>query len=125
MIRTTELRIGNRLWPFRVLNPKNIPLMGYSICVRHLAYSDEELNGDWEGIPLTPEIMEKCGFDVNGRRYHQDPLLVFDYNDKMAIMEICDKQEWEHSEIEISCKYLHQLQNLFFALTGEELKIQI
>ena len=63
-------------------------------------------------IPLTEEWLIKFGFE---KRYED----CFEYgkfilNDEFIMMDI---------DITIKCKHVHQLQNLYFALTGEELKI--
>lgn len=69
-----------------------------------------------EPIPLTPEILEKCGLTntiyLNGYAYNFD---------------ITGDVSFNHGEYEQICnvKYLHQLQNLYFALTGEELSVNL
>lgn len=76
-------------------------------------------------VPVTPEILEKCGFDHRHERKNADPQIEFLYEAKVQIMEIWDCQDWEHSCVDIPCKYLHQLQNLFYCLTGQELEIKL
>jgi hypothetical protein len=81
-------------------------------------------------IPLTPELLEKCGF-VKGERtwYHPATMLIELFN--TAKLEgnfhiIAGKKR--RSVFEAMSKrleYLHQLQNIFFATTGEELKVNI
>jgi hypothetical protein len=79
----------------------------------------------YKPIPLTEEILLKCGFI----RHHNDY-----YNTRIYIKNVIDniEFEWGCFPIElgsglivtnIKLKYLHQLQNLYFALTNEELKI--
>jgi len=64
-------------------------------------------------IPLTEEILLKCGFKIrkDGKLYH-DTLSLYEadfiFNSKSGII-----------------KNLHQLQNLYFALTGQELEVTI
>lgn len=74
-------------------------------------------------IPITAEMLEKCGFDNRHERKNIDPQIELVYNTKIQIMEIWDRQDWEHSCVDIPCKYLHQLQNLFYCLTGQELEV--
>jgi hypothetical protein len=68
-----------------------------------------------EGIPFSEEVLVKCGFESNP---YQDR-----YENKAIHIE-CNKLRGE-TELWIDrmphVKYLHQLQNLVFALTGEEL----
>lgn len=131
MLKPSELRIGNRLRPRRLLDPENIPPLGYMICAAHIAYSEEELNNDWEGISLTPEIMEKCGFEAMGddgkdsdgwRCYYTAR-----YNDSGKDYFCVWNDEPGYLMDNFSSApllYVHQLQNLYFALTGEELTIK-
>jgi hypothetical protein len=73
-----------------------------------------------EPIPLTEEWLLKFGF-------HLDPYKNFELNNininrlnfKLTIFEDDDRYD-----IPIKTKYVHQLQNLYFALTGEELIIK-
>jgi len=90
---------------------------------------------DWKPIPLTEEWLVKFGFDIkNGvskldfSKHHLECFdqLVFNLKDNY---NYCLKQwrgemldAWYISEKEV--KYIHQLQNLYFALSGEELTIK-
>jgi hypothetical protein len=115
-----ELRIGN--W------------------VQHEPYPDEKWQIDFKllesidlqlvecvGIPLTPEILEKAGFDYNaktnhswlnifegyvsiGHMFNKFPLVLSTDGNNMPLHHITS---------------LHQLQNLYFSLTGEELNVQL
>lgn len=93
---------------------------------------------DIEGIVLTPEILEKCGFyykpcGISGADMwqgmgfwyrvnelpHQEFLLRGDFSRKKPIA--LKLVGWFNSNIE----YLHQLQNLYWCLCGEELDIKL
>jgi len=68
-------------------------------------------------IPLTEDILLKCGFEKDGTTYHN----------QIAIYHIYDNftynvNYFEHDNL-IEIIYLHQLQNLYFALTNIELEI--
>ena len=89
--------------------------------IENISHTDN--TDTFEPIPLTEEILLKCGFEKieNGWK-------VIDF--------ICFKISWErlagltltfeNESIYIShIKHLHQLQNLYFALTNEELTIQL
>jgi hypothetical protein len=69
-------------------------------------------------IPLTPEILEKCGFekDIDDMYLETKHILFVSYNDDEFVH--CKNTALDTL---VSIKYLHQLQNLYFALTGEEL----
>lgn len=124
MINANELRIGN--W----VNFNNIPhqIDGGDIYdlesgpnVRDNADPDR-----WLPTPLTPEILEKCGFvketgDSAAWIKHGTILIKStDYDDGRLI--VVGLSYWVGEEQH--CCYvhnLHQLQNLYFALTGTEL----
>ncbi len=105
MIKASELRIGNWI----VFDGK---------ILRATSNIIHSLDEEWfqaEPIPLTYEILEKCGFEC-----------------------LCSK--WKNGHIELlvnlngydffyggftKLEYLHQLQNLYFALTTEELEVNL
>lgn|SRR5690349_4803511 len=121
MIDEKELRIGNFVLAGELGKPYQI-MMG-----------DEIDNSEYyDPIPLTPEILEQCGFtlsDDNRRTYELEKgnckIIVF----IDGSITVTDESYLEVHGIciggnEKTQNYLHQLQNLFFALTGEELKIK-
>lgn len=77
---------------------------------------------DFEPIPLSPEILEKAGFEIpvntSSYAYRMGKWAVFLWptgaiSVEFKNIEICELQ------------HLHQLQNLYFSLTGEELTINL
>jgi len=66
-------------------------------------------------IPLTEEWLIKFGFD--GQDYN---LFTIELSRNQFMIL---KDEWL-IVISNNCKYVHQLQNIYFALTGEELTIK-
>lgn len=82
-------------------------------------------------IPLTPEILERCGFEKGFGEYAliQDsyPLRFREEGEKYILSFHYFGSNGESNEEEIICefKYLHQLQNLYFALTGQELEVNL
>ncbi len=115
MIKANELRLGN--W---VLN-KGRYLLVQSIddtCIN--VGFDSGYHKEIEPIPLTPDILEKVGFimDRNG----------FALPDKMSLSFSVTKDGeyllcWLDKSLGVIVRNLHQLQNLYFALTGTELEI--
>jgi len=76
-------------------------------------------------ITLTADLLLKCGFD----REERDLFIQFANNFNLTWNEIDDVGcclEWKEYNLFQwgKCEYLHQLQNLYFALTGEELTIE-
>lgn len=75
-------------------------------------------------IPLTHELLEKCGFAKAGSNYEKDWLLLHTHLERQTF----DFLLYESSSRKLKATpilYLHQLQNLVFALTGEELEINL
>lgn len=87
-----------------------------------------------QGIPLTEEWLLKCGFKVKHMMDTQKYQIIVFHNLKMGYLSfdfslcINDTNEYSHLDNLVSIskpmKYLHQLQNLYYALTGEELEIK-
>lgn len=81
-------------------------------------------------IPLTPEWLERCGFEFLP---FDKGVSLFDYFKKSDNFELfilhkgvkCEYQPgvFYYKDENHPIKYLHQLQNLYFTLTGEELQI--
>lgn len=81
-----------------------------------------------EGIELTPELLiEKCGFEkidhINGYSFYA---MKAKNQPKINIyLEGVCKTEWMGYYVPSHCKYLHQLQNLIYCLTGKALEVKI
>jgi hypothetical protein len=73
-------------------------------------------------IPLTPEILEKCGFqkhEVNEGIY----ITLW-----LGILREVEQNVWRIDRLDFpgrDARYLHQLQNLYFALMRTELEIKL
>lgn len=81
-------------------------------------------------IPLTEEWLIKCGFSVTdenyaGKIYHIVKVGQFLNDDLMLVLWLRGEREGMIFRKSMQIKHLHQLQNLYFALTGEELEINI
>lgn len=113
MIQANELRIGNKIFlftkqeVFEVVSMTKRTISSDSYCREH---------SEFEGIPLTEEILLKCGFltalRVKGlTRYGIDFFIIGN-----------EIYENIHG---VKVETVHQLQNLMFALTGKELEINL
>lgn len=136
MIQANELKTGNII----LLDGKDrgivkaIDERDYTVVVENpFNTSIDGLSGDtfslWSdfvtGIPITPAILEVCGFTdckhgvaLQLNEPYQELMYIFNH------LPIClDVDNGRMPCFHI--KHLHQLQNLFFALTGTELTINL
>ncbi|PZU09302.1 MAG: hypothetical protein DI622_16700 [Chryseobacterium sp.] len=134
MIQANELRIGNYIadiWTpnglFKVTELRKDKIF-YGNCFK--AKYD-----DIRPIPLTEEILLKAG----GKRFDEDKIILMlnDPSTHLVLMKVGThwfpqiEQTGEFASEGVNVvflnfiDYLHQLQNLFFALTGEEIKIEL
>lgn len=136
MVKVNELRIGN------YLTYKNPFMKDFELAVVDSILSDglmEGINYDFESeeyiklyeinpIPLTEEWLIKFGF-----KKLMDGVIMRGYIDKFLLI---DCERFLNGEYEVylktiesgfskgtGYKYVHQLQNMYFALTGEELTL--
>lgn len=134
MIQPQELRIGN--WA-KTINDVPLKILTVGLHACQCQY-DGTQNTEEEGkristigfdsinpIPLTPEILvEKLLLeyaDVFGAYFSNDfPLILEHKNDAFIIQKF---DEW--TSIFQPIRYLHQLQNLYYALAGTELSISL
>ena len=130
MIAANELRIGNwvmydnRLFQIEAIS-RSLPCLN----------TDEFGIGvvDWNNInpiPLTPEILEKCGFVKPSKNDNHGGLLVSIGNDVSIRLKPLISGEgyyWDNfnGAYKVIINHLHQLQNLYFALTNSELTINL
>ena len=71
----------------------------------------EPFKSRYKPIPLTEEWLVKFGFDKGTMCWFNDTNIGFEFNAKGVV-------KWNQPK---HIKHVHQLQNLYFALTGEEL----
>lgn len=73
-------------------------------------------------VSLTPKILEKCGF----RNFVRDEWIISYGNTHTDFEFTSDGLRLRHStHTRVGIKYLHQLQNFFFAITGHELEVEM
>lgn len=120
MIQASELRIGN--WYNEYGIPKKVTAGFIQSLFRIQSFN--KLAIDVSPIPLTPEILEKAGFILRGFYYHFPNHDIF----KLEQYKLKNSYWLRHNTQSIDSvriNYLHQLQNLYFALTSEELQIDL
>jgi len=136
MILANELRLGNWVEEEVLGRVRIVAILSDTVAVvgkgmkMDRAIEDREFSlnlSNIKPVPLTPEILEKCGFekqeDGDGGYYRE--LLsgngfLFVEGDKKGYTDVFIDLS-EHLRV----RYVHQLQNLYFALTGEELTINL
>jgi len=118
-----ELRVGN--WVH----------IGYKYEWEYSDYADywkgEGENDAVEPIPLTPEILEKAGWKAEDGIWSHNKFDIWLYpknrfnDDGPLYMKPIKVMEHSQPDGALPIEYVHQLQNLYFALTGEELNIRL
>ena len=111
-----ELRIGNKVKYLDV----DVFIMGISNHKVELGYFTDSIGftrsfNEIEPIPLTQERLDDFNIDEYGTYYQAGA-------DSWSLVD-----DFHGGGVTIylgNCKYVHQLQNLYFALTGEELNAE-
>jgi hypothetical protein len=125
---STELRIGNYV---QYSNEHNVFILQvdtiYAKKITILFNSNPTTMkvSQIQGIPLTEEILLKCGFsevEIYENVYHRDYFRIsLDKEGKQGLV----KYGIEDYHVEVEVKSVHQLQNLYFALIGKELPVAL
>lgn len=127
MINANEVRLGNII--FRNGTEQIVSE------IWKYGFSCEPINTDLynefdektEGVPLTEERLLKAGFKIDGtvltiNQSHNGSFILENWGNNLT-----DEIELYYTagygiKLSIEIKYIHQLQNLYFALTGKELE---
>lgn len=127
-MQAKELRIGNWVNWVEYFDDTYIQITGMA------SGNFEDVYFTWEGeterdasitkgfikpIPLTEEILLKSGFTSGG--IEEDVYKLQDFYVDLREESVLIGGEW----IGLEFKYVHTFQNLYFALTGEELNIEL
>ena len=89
----------------------------YQIKGEHLDEDNFPTIQTWE-IPLTKEWLLKFGFDEHAIGYYNKDFIIFLSYSNTGL------HQYRLRDFNTIIKYVHQLQNLYFALTGEELTLK-
>jgi hypothetical protein len=133
-MKASELRIGNYVnvpikeqCPFRIdafehcdekfiKVAQKVKLNGFE--VHPLTW----YGGDLQPIPLSEEWLLKFGFE---KKYWGNDKNQYPFMEKgLVIIDLLDYTIETASGLVIEMKYVHQLQNFYFALTGKELTLK-
>ena len=132
MIKANEFRIGNKVtdeWyeSFKTIitvesiNDKGINLAieddgNYPECAQTWIEPEDRLDNLF-GIPLTEEILLKCGFEKDGPFFDLSMFTLRNFKDEWIVYHF--KREL------IRINYLHHLQNIYWCLCGQELEVNL
>ncbi len=122
MIKANELRVGNvvvREYNNRGLEYDNNYVITEQVMGLIFGEDTSIALNDLFPIPLTPEVLEKCGFVKENNGWRIKLFGLFDHNYGRGELKL------RLNAAEIICpevKYLHQLQNLYYTHTYEELE---
>jgi hypothetical protein len=119
-MKANELRIGN------LVLSKGVPVQIEEIMWETVRHCFGEFPIDYvEPIPLTEKWLLKFGFYETTKEHYVSGLYTLNKPDGFYInketMCYCDIDYEGTTNDRIKIQYVHQLQNLYFALTGEEL----
>lgn len=133
-IRCEELRIGNLVLfhPMkkikRICSVKEIKLD--RVCVLDKGLDLVLSKTEIQPIPLTPEILIRCGFEKwsENNFFHEGfvdywKLLYHEHNNEWEVYYAPDKS-CSGQDISV-INHLHQLQNLYYSLTNTELLVNL
>lgn len=149
MIQPKELRIGNYLYwdadhgcagVLRVegIREYNFLAVGLAKCQ---PTSQFEYEHEVDPIPITPEWLENLGFKfieiLSVNDYESEDQYIFRHDETNFVIGIVTstyggifersfrfRMDGDIIYLKTKLEYVHQLQNLYFALTGEELTIK-
>ena len=113
MIKLNEWRIGNWVDDRWTDKKRRLSLQDFA-----REYQDEDFFNQIRPVYLTAEVLENCGFKIEQGDYKLPnfyPNCYFE-GGKLVI---------SFGEYTTSLKYLHQLQNIYFDHTSEELNVQL
>ena len=108
-MKANELRIGN--WVYFNGNLENIDLDSFHGIATYDCFDS------YKPIPLTEEWLEKFGFEEHGNYFEKSIFRVFT---TFRGFYLFIGESYEYGTID----YVHQLQNIYFALKDEELTIK-
>lgn len=122
MITASELRIGNYVM-FNDQNETPTPVVIQINIADLTLISENHKYCNYQPISLTEEILLKCGVKSDGIHIYMEfnprMCLLFNYGN-YAEMDLV--QDGKYISFKLShIKHLHELQNLYFALTKQEL----
>ena len=123
-MKATELRIGNYVMYNGVIYTVESILSSTYLVFLHTLDKEilmEAKMNRIDPVNLTGEWLEKFKFEKIGSHYEKEKLIAFPYIGYGADMSLSFSEDWV--DLDVRCDYVHQLQNLYFAIISKELTI--
>lgn len=119
-MKATEVRIGNYVKRRNIVGEVMFVTRG-NIGVEFEDGDEYYLDSEIDGIPIAEEWLLKFGFKIN--KFFEDSPQVYCYSDFYINFDTLQPEDSGFQIAKQEIKYVHQLQNLYFDLTGQELSI--
>lgn len=123
MIKAQELRLGNLVLDYGIIVPVNHLMLSRLVGIEDEGKKCINLSP----ILITEDWLVKFGFRKcsGSRTYEKFPVQVhFGDDGRLYVTLEFDSTVTGSYSYDTDCEYVHQLQNLYYALTGEELTIK-
>lgn len=130
VLKANELRLGN--WVNSKIKGCTRIKEGYVQLLEEQLYYLFDVDDDWERIdpiPLTEEWLVKFGFDKD-EEYDEGGLVDYRFilmNGSLEFVSFWNSEDLmviNQPQTGVDIEHVHQLQNLYFALTSQELTIK-
>lgn len=134
MISAKQVRIGNTV-AYAENDAIKKELWGTP---RSFKAADFQYLDFYDPIPLSPEVLKDFGFEIEKTSRHEWPMHKISNVETVYEIGDIDGSDWfqvkevnndgslvYNCSVKANLKHLHQLQNLYFALTGEELTYKL
>ncbi len=127
MVQYNEIRLGNYIEKYgkwlRVVAITDYPAKKTISAFSESTDCYELQSSDFNPIPLSPDILQRCGFEhqyENKWANGEVELEKYNLSESYYLLNGEERTNWS-----LRYEYLHQLQNLYYSLVNQELKIQL
>lgn len=121
MVNIEELRIGNWVKYLEDNTQINSISIGEKCGYVSTFKSGVVTQNQIDPIPITEECLLKCGFSCLDDIYEHGDVEITNIDGKFLLTYNC----YEYVIAKKPIENLHQLQNLYFSLTGKELEVKL
>ena len=133
MVKSNEFRLGNYL-----MHKTGVRILTVPCSFQHFGLMEKDGGKDLFPVVLSPTVLEKCGFAEN-KKY----ALLPESREFVLVLPVMGSGETEirayvkankecfgrammnNLPLSNNFYHLHQLQNLYFSLTGKELEVKL